>query len=549
MSNSGASRASLRIALLRTHAFAHNLFTRAPGERPRRIVLDLTGSYPARTPSPPFFGLPLPPELQGVRGSVEELERQVASLAAAPWLESVLFRVEGLHVNHVTAQALRRLITDLESAGKETLAYVTQLNWTSYYVASAAGTVVAPESAEIGLLGPAFSTLFLRGALARVGVRFEKLAIGEYKSAFDELTRDGMSAAQREQLGALAEDLEQQFVADVVEARGVSPQTVRAALDEGLSSAAQLARLGLIDRVAYEDELIGEDAQPYEQAKRFLRMRAPQGRSRVAVVSIEGAIVTGKSRRSPLPLPMLRVLSGSDTVIRCLRVAARDPRTAAIVLYVDSGGGSALASDLIGREVSRIARTKPVVAVMGSVAASGGYYVLAGATHVVAAAGTVTGSIGVLTGKLSLEKLYERLGVVAEHVQRGRLSLMHSPAKAFTEEERALLVRQNHEIYERFVARVADGRKMPVALIDELGRGRIWSGAAALRHGLVDELGDVNTAIARAAELAKLPAGAPTWDVVAPRQLLLPTSEDPTTLSRLAEAFSGEHLLLCDALY
>jgi protease-4 len=548
MPNRRATRASVETAASRAHALAHNLLARAPGKRPRRIVVDLTGSYPARTPSSPLFRLPLPPELRLTHSSLGELERQVAALAAAPWLESVVFRLEGLHVGHVTAQALRRLIAELESAGKKTLAYVTHLDWTSYYVASAAGTVVAPESAELGLFRPAFSTLFLRGALERVGVRFEKLAIGEYKSAFDELTRDGMSAAQREQLGALIDSLEQQFVADVVEARGVSPQVVREALDEGLTSAAELMRLGFIDRVAYEDELLGEETQPHDQAKRFLRMRAPEGRDRIAVVSIEGAIVTGKSRRSPLPIPMLRVLSGSETVIRCLRAAARDPRTAAIVLYVDSGGGSALASDLIGREVTRIARTKPVVAVMGSVAASGGYYVLAGATHVMAAAGTVTGSIGVLTGKLSLEKLYERLGVVAEHVARGRLSLMRSPARAFTEEERALLERQNRDIYERFVARVAEGRKMPAALIDELGRGRIWSGSDALRHGLVDELGDVNTAITRAAELAKLPAGAPTWDVAAPRQLLLPTSEDPTTLARVAEAFGGEHLLLCDVL-
>jgi protease-4 len=460
----------------------------------------------------------LPPQLHAASTSLEEIERDVAALAAAPWLESVTLRIEGLHVNQVTAQALRRLIGDLENA-------------------------------ELGLFGPALSTLFLRSALGRVGVRFEKLAIGEYKSAFDELTRDGMSAAQREQLGALIDGLEQQFVADVVEARAISPQAVREALDEGLTSAAQLVRLRLIDRVAYEDELVDEDTQPHGEARRFVSMRAPEGRARIAVVSIEGAIVTGKSRRLPLPVPMLRVVSGSETVVRCLRAAERDERTAAIVLYVDSGGGSALASDLIGREVARIAKTKPVVAVMGSVAASGGYYVLASATHVMAAAATVTGSIGVLTGKVSFEGLYERLGVSAEHVQRNKFSLMHSPAKPFTEEERVLLERQNREIYERFVARVAEGRKMPASLVDELGRGRIWTGADALRHGLVDELGDVGMAVARAAELAKIPARAATWNVVAPRQVLLPTSEDPTTLARLAEALGGVHLLLCDAVW
>jgi protease-4 len=193
-----------------------------------------------------------------------------------------------------------------------------------------------------------------------------------------------------------------------------------------------------------------------------------------------------------------------------------------VVLFVDSPGGSALASDLVGREVRRLREKKPVVAVMGAVAASGGYYVVTHASRIIAAPTTITGSIGVLTGKLVVEDLFARWGLHAEQIRRGRYALLLDPAKPLGEDERALLRRANEEIYDRFVARVAEGRGLPAERVREIARGRIWAGADAVKLGLIDELGDLELGLARARALAGLCPDAPVWEVEPSDDLVLP---------------------------
>jgi protease-4 len=335
-----------------------------------------------------------------------------------------------------------------------------------------------------------------------------------------------MSPAHREQLEALLSRFYEHYTAAIAERRGLAPAHVRALLDEGITSAARARDEKLIDRVAYEDEIIGDDHRPLSEARRFLGARTPALGKRVALVSLTGTIVTGRSRGVPLPLPgMGGRTAGSETLVRALRAAASDKQTAAVVLFVDSGGGSALASDLIWREVKRIRDVKPIVAVMGAMAASGGYYVLAPATRVLAAPTTITGSIGVFTGKLILEELFARAGFNAERVQRGRYALLLDPSKPLADDERALLERSNVEIYDRFVARVAEGRRLAPERVRELSRGRIWSGVDAVELGLVDELGDLEVGIARARELAGLGPDAPVWDVPAPEAMVLPAGD------------------------
>jgi protease-4 len=517
-----------------------------PGKRPGSVVIDLSGAYPARTPRRPFFGLPLPAELGLRQMSLEELRHDLEAVSDTRWIKSVVFRVGTLRVPRLaSAYGLRQAVAAVRKAGKKTTALLQELNSVSYYVGSAAETVIAPESAEVSLHGIALTAVFLRDALDRHGVKFEKLAIDEYKNAFDELTRQSMSGPHREQYEALLESLYAQWIEEVATSRRLKPEALRTAIDEGITSASRARELGLIDRVAYEDEIIGKEHAPFGDAERFLPMRRPAGARRVAVVSLLGTIVPGQSRRSPTPVPLIGgVMAGSETVVRCLRAAAEDSATAAIVLHVDSGGGSPLASDLIWREVKRIRATKPVVAVMEGVAASGGYYVLAHANHVVAAPTTITGSIGVLTGKLVLDGFFAKHGISVETVQRGRFALLNFPTQPFTEQDKALLERANREVYDRFVSRVAEGRRLTRERVNEIGRGHVWSGVDALRHGLVDELGDVQAAIDRACDLAKIPRGAPTWNVRAPTQVLLPTASDPTTLLRAIEPLLRETTLV-----
>ncbi len=540
--------ATVQSSLHRLRTSARNALTWLPGKRPGWVVLELGGSYPARIQRRLIFGIPVPVELSRAEESLEELYFTVESLCDAPWLKGVVFRVQDLRVDLNAGYALRRAIDMLKRAGKQTVATVDHLTWTTFYVAAACDRIVAPEGAEVGLRGLAVSVLFMRDALAKLGVQFEKLAVEKYKNAFDELVRQDMSEAQREQLEALLTDFERQYVADIAADRGLEPEAVRTFIDEGVSSAERARELGMIDRVAYEDEVLTADHVPVGEAARFVKVRSRPvvGAKRIAVISMQGTIVAGRSRRLPVALPALgSFMVGSEAVVRALREAEADKATAAIVLYVQSGGGSAVASDLIWREVSRIvSRQKPVVAVLGSVAASGGYYAVTHASRIVATPWTVTGSIGVFTGKLILENFFERFGMHPERVERGRFASIYDPATPFSDEQRALLGKTNDEVYGRFVTRVAEGRGLSSERVNEIGRGRIWSGAQAAKLGLVDELGDVQLAIDRACELANIPTGSATWNVRTPAEMVLPTADDPTTLARALAPFRQETCLL-----
>jgi protease-4 len=537
--------ATLQTAAHAARALAKNIAARLPGARPAAVVVELTGHVVPRAERPRFFGLPIPGRAPAP--SLEHLEGDLDALARAPWVKRVVLRIEGLRADPATAYALRRRVAALRASGKETIALLTHLDWTAYYVASAAGQIIAPESAEVGLRGLGVSITFMRDALAKIGVRFEKLAIDEYKNAFDNFVRQEMSPAQREQLEALLDRFEAHYVGAVAEARGLSYERVREIVDQGISPAERARAEKLLDRVAYEDEVIDSEHRLLSDVKRFLGARVPAlGGRRVALVALTGGIITGKSRRVPIG-GMGGHTAGSETLVRALRAAGADRATAAVALFVDSGGGSALASDLIGREVKRLRDKKPVVAVMGAVAASGGYYVLTHATRVIAAPTTITGSIGVLTGKLVLEDLYARWGLNAERVQRGKFALMQDPSRAYSEAERELLGRDNREVYDRFVARVAEGRRLTPERVNEIGRGRIWAGADALTIGLVDELGDLGTGIERARELGGLGPDAPVWDVPEPEELLLPSGDPDAFLASVGPVVNETSWLVLPA--
>lgn len=516
-----------------------------PGERPRWLVIELSGSYPARRSKRKLISLGA---LMGAKReqSQEELSDIVSTLIATPWLDGVVLRLEELRVDLATAYALRSQLQRLKAGRKRVVVTTSDLNSVTYYLASAADEIAAPEGASLWVHGSAITATFMAGALERFGVRFEKLAIDEYKNAGDQLALSEMSEPQRRQYDALLDSVDASYLAAVGSGRDRPAEEVRDWIDRGVTSAQSAFELGMIDRVAYEDELLGEKHQPYAAAARFLPARTrADGGGRVAVVSLEGNIVPGKSRRSPIPVPIFgERLAGSETLVRALRAAGRDPTTKAIVFHVDSGGGSAVASDLIWREVKLLAQRIPVVAVMGQLAASGGYYVLTHATRVLAAPSTITGSIGVVMGKFVLEEFNARYGLNPETLKRGRYAGMLGSSRPWDEAERELVERTNREVYRRFVERVAGGRGMTVERVNEIGRGRIWSGASALELGLVDEIGDVHVAVERAKELAGLDRTAPVWNVHAPQKLLLPADGDPQVVLRAWAPLLSEPVLL-----
>ena len=536
---------TLQNALANTRITLQNALAMLPGERPERLVMEVSGSYPARKQKRKL--LEALPQFSAGEVSLEAFSEQIEMVARADWLKEVVFRAGDLSVNLTTARSLRGEVAKLRKAGKRTTFYAPQLDLPSYYLATAADEVIMPDGGELFVLGLAVQTTFMRDALARYGVSFDKVAIDEYKNAGDNFVRQEMSEAQREQYGALLDSLEATFLDEVAAARNVTPGRVQGWIDEGVSSPQRALDLGMIDRVAYEDEVF-KTHQPLRAGARFLTKKLrPLNSKRVAVVSLSGIIVPGKSRRTPFPLPLVGSLqAGSETLLRAFRAAEADESTAAIVFYVDSGGGSALASDLIWREVTRVRREKPVVAVMGSVAASGGYYVLTHADHVIAAPMTVTGSIGVLASKFVFEGFNEKYGFNPQALSRGRYILAFNSARSFDDEERALVQRFIGEVYERFTDRVAEGRDLSKARVNEIGRGHIWSGKDALDIGLVDELGGVALGIRRAKEIAGLHEDAPTWNVDAPPKMLLPSREDPSTLLRTLAPLRREKALLLE---
>ena len=502
-----------------------NGLTRAAGALPDYVVVTLSGSYPERTPSArPFWQRILAQPWQRPEESLEGLRDRLDRISVAPGVRGIVLRTLDLSAGMATVQSLRNAIADVRRRGKRVVAYLPGAALGSYYLATAADEVFMAPAGFWTVAGVRAEITFFRQALDRLGLlpQFERIA--EYKTAADIFMRPGMSEYHREVVESILDGLMSEIVTDVASARRLDPGTVRAAVDRAPLEAERAAAAGLVDGVCYEDELperLGSRERParlrpWAEAQRRLprpylwRARTPT----IGVVELVGAIVTGESRESPLPLPLVgRRFAGSETIARAFRAAERHPGIRAIVFHVESGGGSALASDMIWREVERVKRRKPVVVFMGNVAGSGGYYVSCGANRIIAQPSTITGSIGVIGGKLTARSLFERLGLNREIVARGEAATMDSAFQPFTDEQLGRVREEIQVTYRRFVHTVALGRGKPDGDIETLARGRVWTGRQALERGLVDELGDFALAVRCASELAGIPAIQPVRTV------------------------------------
>jgi protease-4 len=430
-------------------------------------------------------------------------------------------------------QELREAIAAF-SAAKPSLAWAETYPGTlSYYLASAFREVWMQPSGTVGLVGFATNAMFLRDALDKAGVQAQFIARGEYKSAANLFTQHAYTDAHREADSRLIESLHSQVLAAVAESRHIEPAEVDALADKAplLRDAAVEGRL--VDRIGYRDEAYGriaelvgapsdsDDADGPDAPPRLYLSRYPRanisvptpplpgrkGKPTIAVVTLAGPIVSGRGGRQLSPLGTSS--AGGDTIAAALREAGADEAVSAVVLRVDSPGGSVTASETVWREVNRLREAgKPVVASMGAVAASGGYYVSMSADAIVANPGTITGSIGVVTGKLVARDLKDRLGIGSDSVRTNPNADAWSVNKPFTDEQHAHVEAEADLFYTDFVQRVAQGRNMAVEDVDAIARGRVWTGEDALERGLVDELGGLRTAIDRAKVLAGFDADA-----------------------------------------
>jgi protease-4 len=446
---------------------------------------------------------------QTVRTYVDELRRAKTDSRVA----SVLIMPTHLDLPYWgKVQELRDAILDFKQSGKRVNAYLEDGGDREYYLATACDRIFLVPGSTLDVKGIASYAVFLRGTLDKIGATSDFEKIAEYKTAPNQLSERTYTPAHREMDESLNLDMYEQLVRGIAEGRKKRVEDVRALIDQGPFLPDAALRAGLVDALAYEDQLDGmgvvsknATVEGDDYARGRLRPRVST-MPRIAVIYISGVIASGDSGFDPLNGEIV----GSKALVQAIRSARADSSVRAIVLRIDSPGGSSTASDVIWRELS-VTRdqkpSRPLVASMSDLAASGGYYVAIAAPQIVAQPATLTGSIGIFGGKVVTGGTYAKLGANIESLSIGKNAEMDSPARPFSPSEREKLREELREFYNQFVAKVASSRKMPVARVEELARGRVWTGQQAKANGLVDALGGLDQAIALAKKRAGISPG------------------------------------------
>jgi protease-4 len=499
---------------------------------PLILELDLTDGIAEGPPADPLSAL-----LTMRRTRLQDLLEGLRRAADDDRVRVLVVKVGGSRIGLAVIQELRAAIGDFRRSGKLTVAWAESFGDfvrgnLPYYLATGFDRIYLQPSGTLGLTGVAVEQVFLHDALEKLGIAFESGKRYEYKSAPEQLTESGFTGPAREAAARLAESVTEQLAGVVAAGRGLSVEQAAALLARGPFLAQQALDAGLVDGLMYRDEVYdqvrreaGPDAtllylQRYQRQRSLSDLPrrlgssvqgiAPGQHERfVATIYAHGAIRHGRTGRGgPGGGGM-----GSDTVAAALRAAAADEGARAVVLRVNSPGGSYTASDVIWREVVKLRTAgKPVVVSMGDVAASGGYFISAPADVIVVQPGTITGSIGVFMGKPVLRELFGRAGLTTDTVADGagaETATMFSSSRPFSEAEWARINEWLDAVYADFTQKVADGRRLTAERVHELARGRVWTGADALANGLADEAGGLREAIAIARKRAGLPADAP----------------------------------------
>jgi len=445
-------------------------------------------------------------------------------------VQALVVKVGGRPIGLGIVQELREAVLRFRESGKPTFAWAETFGEFSagnlpYYLATAFETIFLQPSGDVGLTGIAVERVFLRGTLDKLGVSMDVGARHEFKSAAEQLTEYRFSEPAREATARMAESVTEQLIEAVAQRANGSADEASELINTGPFLADQALASGLVDALGYRDEVyaavrkqvgatadtvllyLGRYQRYKELSNRLRQLRAPR-QDAVALIQATGAIRRGRNGRgSPL---FGGTAMGSDSITAMLRAAVADPHIKAIVLRVNSPGGSYVASDAIWREVVRARNAgKPIVVSMGDVAASGGYFISMAADSIVAQPGTITGSIGVITAKPVLSEAYGKAGVSTDSVVLGKHAGMFSFAHPFSGEEWALVDAWLDRIYADFTGKAAAGRGMTSERVHALARGRVWTGADAHDSGLVDELGGIEEAAAIARSRASLPVTAP----------------------------------------
>lgn len=517
------------------------------------LELELKGRITEERPPPTFFRRLTPPRM-----ILKDILDIIAEAKEDPKIQGLLLKIQNNSMGWAKTQELRDALLDFRSSGKILLAFFERASTRDYCLASASDAILMVPPGQLMLMGLSTEVTFFKEALDKLNVQADLEHIGEYKSASEVYTRTGMSRAHRESLNSILDRLYEQVTTSIAQGRRMSVSRVKKLIDQGPFLGAEAKQARLIDGLLYEDQL--EDY--LEKRIKTKPMLIKYGRywrlsrwdyhpfdpwkdlPRIALIYATGLIKSGES----WDLPLRERAVGSVTITEAIRKARKDKRIKAIILRVDSPGGSGVASDLIWREVSLTRGVKPIVASMSDTAASGGYYIATAADWLTAQPATFTGSIGVVSGKVNLRGLYDRLGLRKEIITRGKKAALFSDYSGFTPAERKRIKYEISEFYRDFVQKVAQGRGMDERKVDAVSQGRVWTGEQARQIGLIDELGGIEQAISWAKKKASIPEDVrPIIDIYPrakrlyyPLKIDLPLSAD---LQDALESFSWANLL------
>lgn len=510
------------------------------------LVLSVSGELPdyvADEPLAKAFGI-------SQQQSFTSLLTQLRKAKVDPRIGAIVLDINFPGIGWGKADELRDAIAEFKTSGKPVYAYMEIGMNKEYYIATAADKIFLPPSGDIYINGLAAEAMFYKGSLDKLGVEVDAIQIGpKYKSAPDQYTKTAMGDGQREVINSLLDEFFGRFTNAIAESRKKSVEDVKALIDNAPYNAKKAKELGLIDDAFYREQVDSELKAKlgYRESDTLRTIRGGAYREipsdtlglnngeRVAVIYASGAITSGRSSSGPLTGESV----GSDTVVAAVNDAANDKTVKAIVLRVDSGGGSALASDVMWYALENAKAKKPVVVSMGDVAASGGYYIACNANKIVAEPSAITGSIGIFVFKPNIKGFYEWIGVSNEYTMRGKNAGIFRATEKWTPEERAKMESQISSVYyDSFIPKVAAGRKKTNEEANTLGQGRVWTGTQAKANGLIDEFGGLEKAISIAKELANLPADKDVRRVVfpAPRPFFETLFSDETSSEAKTQA-------------
>jgi len=462
-----------------------------------------------------------------------ELSRRLEEAAEDDSLRGVIIDLRPFDAGWAKIQELRDQIFSCRRAGKDVICYMEGGGNKSYYLASAASRVVLVPSGSLMLVGLRAEVLFFKNLLDMVGLKADYVQIGKYKGAAEPATRNSASDPFRESMETLVGDMYRQLVEGISRGRNLDAEEVKNIIDKGPYTADGAKEAGLVDDVKYYDQLLDDlraksdrkivVAEEYAEAgprkiffggpeeifraimgvkKSVPEEEEPKAKT-LALVYAVGPII----REDPGDLSLYEYLTSAERMKENLRKLADMKHVKAIVVRIDSPGGSAVASDIIWRELRRADRKKPVICSMSDMAASGGYYIAAGGRTVIAEPGTITGSIGVVGGKMVFNGLFGKLGLNVEVFQRGKNAGLYSSMEEMSKDERKRLEKLLRSTYETFLERVSDSRDMPMEQVREGAKGRAWTGSQAREQKLVDRIGGLRDAIAAAKRAAGISPG------------------------------------------